>query len=140
MAYDPTFHARVFPALMRAFDTALGPTFDGRIYATVAPDKPTMPYCVYNSNDGGGVDASYIGMPGWQGDIVFRSTHTTASGAWNYLVETTENFQSITASGYTISYKLQNPQWFPVERSSANTTVHTAGIVVTFRVHQANDA
>lgn len=133
MAYDIAFIAKVFPVLMDAFDTTLGPIYSGRIYAGVGPTTPTFPECIYQSQDGGGKRRDYLQQNGWQGLITFRSVDTTLSGAWNRAIQILNALPSLTASGYSILAIADKAQWFPVEKRSFGN-VYTAGIIVNFTV------
>lgn len=133
MAYDKTFMAKIFPALMDAFDTTLGPVYDGRIYASVPPAKPTLPCAVYQSQDLGGKRTDYLQQNGWSGLITFRSIDTTLSGAWNNALQLLVALDTITVPGFSINYIADRPQWFPVERLSTGN-VYTAGIIVNFTI------
>jgi hypothetical protein len=133
MPYDRTFMAKVFPALQTAFDDTLGSIYDGKIFATVKTGSPDFPYCVYQSQDGGGVRADYLDQNGWNGLITFRSLDTTLSGAWNRTLQILQALPAITGAvpGFYIDYIAERPQWFPVEKLSTGY-VYTAGIIVSF--------
>lgn len=137
MAYDRTFIAKIFPALQTAFDTYLGSIYDGKIYALVKTGSPDFPYCVYQSQDGGGVRADHINQNGWSGLITFRSIDTTLSGAWNRALQLLQALPNITVSGavpgFSIDYTAEKPQWFPVEKLSTGY-VYTAGLIVRFDI------
>ncbi len=138
MPYDPNFQAMVFPVLMEAFDTYLSDVYDGRLYANVQTGTKIFPYGIYQSADGGGNNADFVGQSGWEGDITFRSIHTTTSGAWDYLVQLSTQLVTLQASGiagYSFKYKPQHPQWFPVEKLSTGN-IYTAGLLVSFSVYK----
>lgn len=135
MAYDTTFIAKIFPALQDAFDTCLSAIYSGRLYAIVKTGSPEFPYCVYQSQDGGGVRADYINQNGWNGLITFRSIDTTLSGAWNKSLQLLQALPAISGAvpGFSIDYIAEKPQWFPVEKLSTGY-VYTAGIIVNFTI------
>lgn len=133
--YDPVFQAKIIPVLNSAFAEALGPVYEDRVYAYVAPAKPTFPLMVYHPQDGGGRRADVIGQNGWEGLMTFRSMDTTLSGAANKLVEAAEQFISVTASGYIIRTVFENPQYFPVERTTTGN-VYTVGVLATVSVYR----
>jgi hypothetical protein len=119
--------------LMQAFDYGIGPIFDGRLYATVAPPQPTYPLCIYQSQDNGGIKFDTFSRNGWRGFITFRSIDTTLSGAWNKVLELVNAIPAVVASGYLIEYMPNHPQWFPVERVTQGN-LYTAAIIVEFQV------
>lgn len=133
MSYDVNFQARIFPMLMTAFADGLGDVYDSRLYATVAPPQPTYPYCVYQSQDGGGVKFDTFGRNGWDGYITFRSIDTTLSGAWGLIQELVEAIPLVVASGYLIEYMPDHPMWMPVERITIGN-IYTAALVVRFQI------
>ncbi len=133
--YDPVFQAKIIPVLNSAFADALGPVYEDRVYAYVAPAKPTFPLMVYHPQDGGGRRADVIGQNGWEGLMTFRSMDITLSGAANKLIEAAEQFISVTASGYIIRTVFENPQYFPVERTTTGN-VYTVGVLATVSVYK----
>jgi hypothetical protein len=135
MAYDPIFQARIIPILNSAFANTLGTAYSGRIYAYVAPATPTFPLMVFHPQDGGGRKADTIGHNGWEGLMTFRSMDTTLSGAANKLIEASEQFISVTASGYIIDTVFENPQYFPVEKTTTGN-IYTVGVLATVRVYR----
>lgn len=135
MSYDPVFQAKIIPVLNTAFSTALGPAYGGRVYAYVAPELPTYPLLVYHPQDGGGRKADSIGANGWEGLMTFRSMDTTLAGAANKLIEASEQFVNVTAAGYIIQTVFENPQYFPVEKTSKGN-VYTVGVLATVRVYK----
>lgn len=139
MSYDPTFQARVFPILMEAFETYLSDTFDGRLYAIVPPATPTFPLGVYQSQDGGGVNADFVDQSGWEGLITFRSLSTSLIVAWDNIALLSARLVGLTASGitgYSIKHKPEHPQWFPIEKTTEYGTIYTAGLIVSFSVYK----
>lgn len=135
MSYDPVFQAKIIPVLNAAFAAALGPTYDGRVYAYVAPPKPTFPLMVYHPQDGGGRRVDVIGLNGWSGLMTFRSMDITLSGAAQKLIEASEQIVNITAEGYIINTVFENPQYFPVDRTS-DRNIYTVGVLATVRVYK----
>lgn len=139
MPYDLSFQARVFPALMTAFETYLATVYDGRLYASVGPATPTFPYGVYQSQDGGGLNADFIDQSGWQGLITFRSLATSLEEAWDNIELLSDRLVGLSISGvagYAISHKPEHPQWFPVEKTTEYGSIYTAGLVVSFSVYK----
>jgi hypothetical protein len=137
MPYDPIFQARVIPILITVFDQYLAPVFDDRMYMSINPNAGktlTFPYCIFQSQDDGGLNEDRIDQNGWNGLITFRSIDTTISGAMNKLLELAEQLQYITTSGYAIQIHPQKPKWFPVERLTQGN-VYTMGLVVLFSIY-----
>jgi len=135
MSYDPVFQAKIIPVLNAAFADALGPAYNGRVYAYVAPAKPTYPLMVYHPQDGGGRRVDAIGLNGWEGLMTFRSMDITLAGAADKLIEASAQFVSVTASGYIIDTVFENPQYFPVERQT-DRNIYTVGVLATVRVYK----
>lgn len=135
MSYDPVFQAKIIPILNRAFSEAIGPVYDGRVYAYVAPPKAIYPLMIYHPQDGGGRRADAIGMNGWEGLMTFRSIDTTLAGAANKLISAAETLPTLTAVGYIIQVVFENPQYFPVERTSEGN-YYTVGVLATVRVYK----
>lgn len=135
MSYDPVFQAKIIPVLNQSFATAMGPVYGGRVYAYIAPPTPTYPLMIYHPQDGGGRRADAIGMNGWEGLMTFRSIDTTLAGAANKLIEAAEQFPYLTSPGYVIQVVFENPQYFPVERTSAGN-YYTVGVLATVRVYK----
>lgn len=133
--YDPVFQAKVIPVLNQAFAAAIGPVYGGRVYAYVAPPTPTYPLMVYHPQDGGGRRVDAIAMNGWEGLMTFRSIDTTLNGAANKLIEAAEALVDVTAPGYVIQVVFENPQYFPVERTSQGN-FYTVGVLATVRVYK----
>lgn len=139
MSYDTSFQAKVFPVLMTAFETYLAEVYDGRLYASVPPATPEFPLGVYQSQDGGGLNADFINTNGWTGLITFRSIDITLDGAWDNINLLADRFAGLIASGvpgYSISVKPEHPQWFPVEKTTEYGSVYTAGLIVSFSVYK----
>lgn len=139
MPYDPSFQAKVFPVLMTAFEIYLADVYDGRLYASVAPATPTFPLAVYQSQDGGGLNADFVDQSGWEGLVTFRSLATTLQEAWDNLALLSARLPGLTASGvagYSIKNKPEHPQWFPVEKTTEYGSVYTAGLIVSFSVYK----
>lgn len=138
MPYDVNFQARVFPVLMTAFETYLGDVVDGRIYAGIAPAVPTFPLIVYQSQDGGGVNADFVDQSGWEGLVTFRSLDTALDSAWDNLALLSNRLVGLSlsgVSGYSIKTKPMHPQWFPTEKISEGN-IYTAGLIVSFSVYK----
>lgn len=139
MPYDPSFQAKVFPVLMTAFDTYLADVYDSRLYASVAPPTPIFPLGVYQSQDGGGKNGDYIDQSGWEGLVTFRSLATSLEAAWDNLALLADRLPNLVSSGivgYSIKYKAEHPQWFPVEKTSEYGSIYTAGLIVSFSVYK----
>lgn len=139
MSYDPSFQAKVFPILKQLFETYLGSVVDGRIYYSVAPAVPTFPYVVYQSQDGGGRNSDYVDQSGWEGLITFRSIDTDSQTASNNLIALSDRLVGLQVSGivgYSIKYKPEHPQPFPVEKNSQYGSIYTEAIVVSFSVYK----
>lgn len=136
MAYDKSFVAKIFPALQTAFDDYLAAIYNGNLFAIVKTGSPPFPYCVYQSQDGGGKRADYLNQNGWNGLITFRSIDTTLSGAWNKSLQLLDAMPTVVASGYSIDFIAEKPQWFPVEKLSTGY-VYTAGIIVNFTINKS---
>lgn len=134
MGYDVEFQAKIFPMLMTAFES-LESIYDGRLYAIAAPSKPTFPYAVYQSQDGGGLRKDTLNRNGWEGLITFRSIDTTYSGAWNKLNSLVDAIPSVVASGFLIEYLPEHPIFLPIDKST-QTNIYTAGIIVRFRIEK----
>jgi hypothetical protein len=135
MSYDPVFQAKIIPVLNKAFADTLGPIYGGRVYSHVAPSIPTYPLLVYHPQDNGGRRADAIGANGWEGLMTFRSIDTTLAGAANKLIEAAEQFVNLSAPGYFIQIVFENPQYFPVEKTTTGN-YYTVGVLATIRVYK----
>lgn len=135
MAYDESFQAKVFTVLVDAFEDYLAPVYDGRMYAFVAPGTSPYPKCVYQSQDGGGRENDTIGANGWRGTILFRTIHTTLSGAMNKTIELSNVLPTLAHANYSLSTRVRNPFPLPVEKIN-NESVYTFGIAVEIEIHK----
>lgn len=141
MAVDTAFAVKVFPILMSFFESKLSALFNGRVYSLVNPNNPAVyPYCIYQSQDGGGATEDHIDKSGWTGLITFRCIDQDSERAWNNAIALTEIVTadefvfSVNSVPYTITAKADRPQWFPVEKLSSGN-VYTAAIIIRFFIY-----
>jgi hypothetical protein len=139
MAYDRAFIAKVIDIFETVVDEEFAFVYDDRMYAiTNTSSEYVFPYCIYQSQDGGGKLEDYVGQNGWNGLMTFRSIDITKSGAMNKLIELANviatNSGIFHKLGYSVGIELDKPQLFPIEQSSEHT-IYTIGIVTLVRVY-----
>ncbi len=85
-----------------------------KCYWLIAEEGATFPLMVYQSQDGGGQDASYLGIGGWQGDITIRALASKLSEAENLIAGVPAALESLAnPAGYTIKATLVRPLVIP---------------------------
>lgn len=134
MSYDKTYQAKVWPIIIAEMSEHIASVFNGRLSENVPTSLTQYPVGVYQSQDGGGKNADYIGQNGWEGQITIRSIDTTISGASNKALEVAEALLTIINDSYDISVDISKPIKFPVEKLTQGS-VYTAGLVVTMGIY-----
>lgn len=137
---DRALAVKAFPILMAFFDQYASPLFDGRVYSLIYSKNPaTYPYCLYQSQDGGGTTSNRIDSSSWTGLITFRCVDQDSKRAWDSalalttLLTSQEYTFAVGTSTYTIIGEAERPQWFPVEKLSTGN-VYTAAIIIRFSI------
>jgi len=132
--YDETFQAHVWPVIISLMDQYVAPVYSGRVSRNVPASLTTFPVGVYQSADGGGKNDDMIGQNGWKGFITFRSIDLTQSGAMNRLLQVAAVLPTIVHSGYAVSFHIDRPQEFPIEKITTSS-VYTSALVLSVGIY-----
>lgn len=100
-----------------------------KCYWLIAELGAPLPLLVFQSQDGGGQDASFIGLGGWQGEITIRALAASPNAAAAQLAGVPAALEALTnPAGYTIRATFLRPLTLPPKDG-----VWTSGQI--YRIH-----
>jgi hypothetical protein len=130
----PNAIAIVRTALYGALCPLVG-TYQGRprCYWQIATEAAPLPLLVFQSQDIGGRDASYLALGGWEGLITVKALASSDAAAEMQLSGVYAALESMPhPRGYTIHCTLDRPLTVP-----PGDGVYTAGLIVRVRLYRA---
>lgn len=110
----PTPIIDAISVMREAVYAALDPLTTAGVYWKQA-EAATLPYVVFQSQDGGGKADPYLNDVGWQGLVTVKVYATTQSAAETLLNAVAPGMNSLSATGYAITTIPINPIDLPAE-------------------------
>lgn len=124
------------PLIRRALYTVLAPlvsSYNGvpKAYWLQADLGAPLPLLVYQSQDGGGKDVSFLSHAAWSGLFTIRALAGSASAAETLLATVPAALDTLTVSGYGVGVQFVRSLVLP-----PLDQVHTAGLVYQIDLYQ----
>lgn len=107
----PIFNA-IYLVRNAVFD-ALDPLTTAGVYWQQAVQTATLPYVIYQSQDGGGSADKKLNALGWQGLVTVRALASSQSAAETLMTAVAPGMASLSASGYGIMAEYERPIVLP---------------------------
>ncbi len=117
------------PKVRTALYSALSPV--GAAYWLQAPEGAALPFLVYQAQDGGGQDDSYLNSAGWSGLYTIRALANSPSAAETLLAGVPAALAGLTVSGYSARARFVRSLVLPPDNGT-----HTAALVYEIEVLQ----
>jgi len=111
--------------LRTAIYQALDPLTSAGVYWLQAQQSITLPYVIFQSQDGGGSSVKRIGDHGWSGLVTVRALATSQSAAEALYTTVAPGMDGLSYVGYTIGVEFDRPLTIPPDVSG---TWQTGGI------------
>lgn len=124
------------PKIRTALYTALSPLVDSyngvpKAYWLQSPEGAPLPLIVYQAQDGGGQDDSYLNSAGWSGLFTIRALAASPSAAEALLSSVPAALVNLTVTGYGARTRFQRSLVLPPESGT-----HTAALVYEIELYQ----
>ncbi|MBK9944213.1 MAG: hypothetical protein IPP13_21645 [Kouleothrix sp.] len=115
MTIDVAYQTKVVPRLRMLLIATLSSTFSGRVYWESPPQEAVLPFCVVQSQDGGGRRSDYVGEQGWSGLITIRVLDDDQGDADTLLQSLPSLLQGLNSAGQSLTFTPGRPLTVPPE-------------------------